>query len=264
LVILPLMWLLTAALKGPHEPIFTIPTQWFPKSFHFENFWTAIVYPSYPMWRPALNSAFLVVLNVTGTILSCSLVAYAFARLRFKGRDTLFALVILTMLMPAIVLLVPRFLFFHQLGWYGSYLPLVVPSYFASSAWSIFIIRQYMRSISHELDDAARIDGCSYFGVYWRIILPLSKPALTVVGIFTFLEVWNDFVNPLIFLNKSKDFTLAVALEYFRRSAFTTSSIDTTNILMAATLLSILPVLIIYFLLQKQLIGGIASVGLKG
>lgn len=263
-ILLPLLWMLTAALKKTGEPIFTIPTQWLPRSFEIENFWTAWNYPKYPLWRPFMNSVVLVVLNVIGSLISCSIVSYAFARLRFKGRDLLFKIVILTMLMPAIVLLVPRFLFFHQIGWYGTKLPLWVPSFFATSAWSIFITRQYMRSFPKDLDDAARIDGCSYLGVYWHIILPLSKPVLTVVFIFTFLEVWNDFVNPLIFLNKSEDFTLAIALEYFRRSAFSAATVDTTNLLMASTFISIFPVLIIYFLLQKQLIGGIASVGLKG
>lgn len=265
IIILPVSWLITAALKGPLDPIFTIPTQWFPTtSWHFENFWTAITYPGYPLWKPALISAALVVINIIGTTLSCSIVAFAFARIQFKGRDILFKLIILTMLMPAIVLLVPRFLFFNKLGWYGTYLPLWVPSFFATSAWSIFIIRQYMRTFPYELDDAARIDGCGYFGVFWHIILPISRPVLTVVSIFTFLEVWNDFINPLIYLNKSSQFTLAIALEYFRRSAYSTSAVNTTNLLMASTLLSILPVLIVYFLLQKQLIGGIASVGIKG
>jgi ABC-type glycerol-3-phosphate transport system permease component len=264
-ILLPVSWLITASLKSATDPIYTIPTDWFPtKSFHFENFWTALTYPSYPLWKPAIISSILVLINIIGTTLSCSFVAYGFARLNFSRREIIFKLVIMTMLIPSIVLLVPRFLFFHEIGWYGTFYPLWVPSFFATSAWSIFIIRQYMRSFPRDLDDAARIDGCSYLGVFRYVILPLSKPVLTVVAIFNFLEVWNDFINPLIYLNNSRDFTLAIALEYFRRSAFSNATLNTTNLLMASTLLSILPVLIVYFLMQKQLIGGIASVGIKG
>jgi multiple sugar transport system permease protein len=263
-ILMPLSWMLTAALRASGEPVFTIPVSWYPTdSFHFENFWYVLNYPSYPLWRPVMNSTMLVLLNITGVLLSNSLVSYAFARLRFPGREALFRLVILTMLMPGIVLLIPSFLLFHTLGWYGSYLPLWVPSFFASPFF-VFITRQYMRSFPGDLDDAARIDGCSYFGIFWRIILPLSKPVLTVLAVFTFQDVWNDFTGPLIYLNDTSKFTLSIALDYFRRSTFSTASVNTTNLVMSASILSILPLLLVYFLLQKQLIGGIASVGLKG
>ena len=264
LILMPLSWMLTAALRGSGEPIYTIPVSWVPtESFHFENFWFVLNYPSYPLWRPILNSTMLVVLNIIGVIFSNSLVSYAFARLQFPGREMLFRLIILTMLMPGIVLLIPSFLMFHTLGWYGTYLPLWVPSFFASSFF-IFITRQYMRSFPRDLDDAARIDGCSYFGTFWRIILPLSKPVLTVLAVFTFQDVWNDFTGPLIYLNESSKFTLSIALDYFRRSTFSTTTVNSANLVMAASILSIVPLLVVYFLLQRQLIGGIASVGLKG
>lgn len=263
-VLLPLSWMTTAALRADGEIVFTIPVSWFPtESFHVENFWRVWSYPSYPLWRPALNSIMLVAINITGVLISNSLVSYAFARLRFPGREGLFRLIILTMLMPGIVLLIPSFLLFHTLGWYGTYLPLTVPSFFGS-AFFIFITRQYMRSFPKDLDDAARIDGCSYFGIYRRIILPLSKPVLTVMAVFTFQDVWNDFTGPLIYLNDASKFTLAIALDYFRRSTFSTSVGNTTNLVMAAALLSVIPMLLLYFFAQKQLIGGIASVGLKG
>lgn len=264
LVLMPLSWMVTAALRGPGEPVFTLPVSWFPtESFHFENFWHVLNYPNYPLWRPIANSLYLTLLNIAGTLFSNALVSYAFARLRFPGRETLFQLVILTMLMPGIVLLIPSFLLFYTLGWYGTYLPLWVPAFFASPFF-VFIARQYMRSFPRDLDDAARIDGCSYFGIFWRIILPLSKPVLTVMAVFTFQGVWNDFTGPLIYLNDSAKFTLSIALDYFRRSTFSTTAANTTNLVMAATLLSILPMLVLYFFSQKQLIGGIASVGLKG
>ncbi len=264
LILMPLSWMLTAALRADDEIVFTIPVSWFPTaSFHFENFWRVLTYRSYPLWRPALNTILLVALNEVGVIFSNTLVAYGFARLRFPGREALFRLVILTMLMPGVVLLVPSFLLFNSLGWYGTYLPLWVPSFFAAPFF-VFITRQYMRSFPRDLDDAARIDGCSFFGTYWRIIMPMSKPVMTVMAVFTFQGVWNDFTGPLIYLRDAESFTLAIALDYFRRSAFSAVSRNTTNLVMSAALLSVIPMLVIYFFAQKLLIGGIASVGLKG
>jgi len=264
IILLPLSWMLTAALRGEGETVFTVPTSWFPtESFHFENFLRVLTYESYPLWRPTLNTLFLVTLNVIGTVLSNSLIAFAFARLRFPGRDLLFRIIVFTMLLPGAALLIPSFLLFNQLGWYGTYYPLWVPAFFGN-AWSIFITRQYMRSFPRDLDDAARIDGCGYFGIYRYIILPMSKPVLTVLAVFTIVGVWNDFTGPLIYLSNSDQFTLAIALDYFRRSAFSTMSVNTTNLVMAASLLSVLPILILYFFLQEYLIGGISSVGLKG
>lgn len=263
-LLLPLFWMLTAALRGEGEVVFTVPTSWFPTtSWHFENFWQVLTYESYPMLRPILNTLFLVVMNVVGTVLVNSLVAFAFARLRFPGRDTLFRIVIFTMLLPGAALLVPSFLMFNSIGWYGTYFPLWVPAFFGN-AWSIFVIRQYMRSFPRDLDDAARIDGCGYFGIYRHVVLPLSKPVLMVVAVFTTVAVWNDFTGPLIYLNKTGDFTLALALDYFRRSAFSSVAANTTNLVMAASLLSVMPILILYFFAQEYLIGGIASVGMKG
>jgi len=262
-VLLPLSWMLTAALRGKGEPVYTLPVSWIPtRSFHFENFWIVLTNDAYPLWRPLVNTLFLVVLNITGVIVSNTLVAYAFARLDFPHKDFLFKLVILTMLMPGVVLFIPSFLLFNTLGWYGTYLPLWVPSFFGS-AFYIFIARQYMRSFPKDLDDAAQIDGCSRLGIYWRITLPLSVPVITVMSIFTFQDVWNDFTGPLIYLNDAKKFTLSIALTYFQRSTFS-SGVNTTNLVMAAALMSTIPLLVLYFSLQKELVGGIASVGLKG
>lgn len=263
LVMMPMSWMISAALKAPGQPVFTVPPSWLPTSFHVENFWTVLTNPSYPLWRPAWNTIRLVVVNIIGVIFSNTLVGYAFARLRFPGKEAIFKLVVLTMLLPGVVLLIPSFLLYNALGWYGTYLPLWVTSFFGAPFY-IFITRQYMRSFPRDLDDAARIDGCSYLGTYWRIILPLSKPVITVMAIFTFQGVWNDFSGPLIYLNDSAKFTLAIALNYFRQSRFSSSGVNTTNMVMAAALLSTIPMLILYFSSQKLLIGGIASVGLKG
>jgi ABC-type glycerol-3-phosphate transport system permease component len=208
----------------------------------------------------SLEYLYLVLLSITGVVIS-ALVAYAFARLDFPP-NFLFKMIILTMLMPGVVLFIPSFLLYTILGWYGTYLPLWVPSFFGY-AFYIFIARQYMRSFPKDLDDAAQIDGCTRWGIYWRIILPLSKPVMTVMAVFTFQDVWNDFTGPLIYLNDAAKFTLSVALNYFHRSTFA-SGVNTTNLVMGAALLSTIPMLILYFTLQKQLIGGIASVGLKG
>jgi len=263
LVLMPLSWMLTAALRAPGEPVHTVPPSWIPtESFHFENLLVVLTNKAYPLWRPLVNTIMLVVLNISGVIISNTLVGYTFARLSFPGKEFLFRLVILTMLMPYVVLMIPQFLLFNALGWYGTYLPLWVPSFFGS-AFFIFIARQYMRSFPRDLDDAARIDGCSTFGIYRLIILPLSKPVITVMAVFTFADVWNDFSGPLIYLNDASKFTMAIALNYFRQSRFAAGA-NSTNYLMAASLLSVIPMLILYFAAQKQLIGGIASVGLKG
>jgi len=263
LILMPLSWMLTAALRAPGETVYTLPASWFPtESFHWENFWTVLVNDDYPLWRPALNTMMLVVLNVTGVLISNTLVAYAFARLDFPKKEFLFKLVILSMLMPGVVLFIPSFLLFNALGWYGTYLPLWVGSFFGNSYY-IFITRQYMRSFPKDLDDAARIDGASRFGIYWRIILPLSKPVMVLMAVFTFMDTWNEFQGPLIYLNDPSKFTLSIALNYFRQSLFSGHE-PTTNLVMAASLLSVIPMLILYFFSQDELIGGIASVGLKG
>jgi len=174
-----------------------------------------------------------------------------------------FNVLIVTMLIPWQVLMIPQFLMFFKMGWYGTYLPLWVPSFFAAPFF-VFVMRQYMRSFPRELDDAARIDGCNYWQIFWFIILPLSRPVLVVVAIFTFQGVWNDFTGPLIYLNNADLYTLQIALDYFRRSVFSGASGNTTHLVMAASLISVVPLLVTYFFVQKELIGGIASVGIKG
>lgn len=265
-IVLPIAWMLTAALRADEELVFTLPPSWFPTtSWHFENFWRSFMIEGFPLWRYALNTIFLVVINVIGQCIACSMVAYPFARLRFVGQNVLFTILISTMLIPYPVTLVPQFLLYNAINWTNTYLPLTVPA-FSGGAFLIFLVRQYMRSIPPELDDAALIDGCNRFQTYWRIILPLSSPVLVVVVIFTFLDVWNDFMGPLIYLNDQSKFTLAIGLQYFKQSVGTGGQAYRVewNLLMAATLVSILPVLIVYFAAQNKLIGGISSVGIKG
>jgi multiple sugar transport system permease protein len=211
-----------------------------------------------PFLRYTFNTLLIVAGNIVGTLISCSLVAYAFARLRFRGSVLLFNILIITMLIPWQVLMIPQFLMFHSIGWYGTYLPLIVPS-FAGNAFFIFLIRQYMRSFPRDLDESARIDGCNYWQIFWYIILPLSLPVLAVCAVFVFQGVWNDLLGPLIYLDSNNKFTLAIGL-----ANMVTRSGTEWNLLMAANLITIIPMVVVYFFAQDKLIGGIASVGLKG
>jgi len=265
-ILLPLGWMITAALKPDNVPVFTFPPQWFPTEyFNFGTFVDALTQPHEPYLRFAANSLLLAMLNIIGAVLSNSLIAYAFARLEFRGKDILFAIVLATMLLPAPVLLIPQFLLFFNIGWYGTvdgfpagYLPLVVPA-FTGNPFFIFLLRQYMRTIPKELDEAARIDGAGFWTIYWRVVMPLSVPALVVIGVFTFLGVWNDFFGPLLYLDDQSWFTVPLAL------AREVTRVGTEwNIVMAATLVAMLPPLVVYAFSQDKLMGGIASVGIRG
>ncbi|CAA9314357.1 MAG: sugar ABC transporter permease [uncultured Chloroflexia bacterium] len=258
-ILLPLGWMLTVALKPDFVPVFTIPPEWVPtQHWRWENFTRALTNSSRPFLRYTWNTLQIVGGNIVGSLISCTLVAYAFARLRFRGSQMLFNLLIITMLIPWQVLMIPQFLMFHKLGWYGTFLPLIVPS-FTGNAFFIFLIRQYMRTFPRDLDEAARIDGCNYWQIFWHIILPLSKPVLAVCVVFVFLGSWNDLLGPLIYLDDNRKFTVAVGL-----ANFVTRTGTDWNLLMAANLIAMLPALIVYFFAQDKLIGGIASVGLKG
>jgi multiple sugar transport system permease protein len=257
-IMLPIGWMLTAALKPDLEPVFTPTPEWFPTKFwQWDNFHRVLT-ESMPFLRYSINTTIIVVANIIGVLISCSLVGFAFARLRFRGSKVLFYILIVTMLIPWQALMVPQFLFFVKLGWYGTYLPLIVPS-FTGTAFFIFLIRQYMRTIPKDLDDAARVDGLNSWQIFWRIILPLSTPVLTVCAVFTFLWNWNNLLGPLIYLDSDEKFTVAIGL-----ANLVTRADTPWNLTMAANLITILPCVIVYFFVQKKLIGGIASVGLKG
>jgi multiple sugar transport system permease protein len=258
-ILLPLGWMVTVALKPDYAPVFTFPPQWFPTAdWHWENFSRALLDPDRPFLRYTINTLIIVAGNIVGTVFSCSLVAYSFARLRFRGRDFLFNLLIVTLLIPWQTLMIPQFLMFFHIGWYGTYLPLIVPAFFGN-AFFIFLIRQYMRTIPRELENAARIDGCNHFQVFWHVVLPLCKPVLAVCVVFVFLGEWNDLLGPLIYLDSNEKFTVAIGM-----ANLVTSADPALNLLMAANLIMMLPAVLLYFFAQDKLIGGIASVGLKG
>jgi multiple sugar transport system permease protein len=195
---------------------------------------------------------------VAGELFAVTLVAYGFARLRFPGRSILFLMMLSTLMIPYHVTLVPRFILFSKLGWINTYLPLTVPA-FTGSSFLIFLMRQYMMTIPFDLDEAAYIDGANRFDVFWRIILPLSRPALVLVVVFTFVGVWNDFLQPLIYLNDPQLFTVSLGLSFFQGTRETN-----WNLLMAGSLLATIPPLLLFFFAQRQLIGGISIEGLKG
>ena len=259
MILLPLGWMVTVALKPDNVPVFTLPPQWFPTDYwEWGNFSRALLDPARPFLRYTINTLIIVGGEIAGTLFSCSLVAYAFARLRFRGRDFLFNVLIITMLIPWQVLMIPQFLMFFKIGWYGTFLPLIVPAFFGN-AFFIFLIRQYMRTIPRELELAARVDGCNYFQVFWHVVLPLCKPVLAVCVVFVFLGGWNDLLGPLIYLDSNDKFTVAIGM-----ANMVTRADPNLNLLMAANLIMMVPAVLLYFFAQEKLIGGIASVGLKG
>jgi multiple sugar transport system permease protein len=258
IILLPVSWALTAALKPDIAPVFTPTPEWFPTEFWEWGNFRLVLTEVMPFLRYMINTMIIVIASILGVLISCSLVGFAFARLRFRGSKVLFYVLIVTMLIPWQALMVPQFLLFVKLGWYGTYLPLIVPS-FTGVAFFIFLIRQYMRTIPKDLDDAARVDGLNTWQIFWRIILPLSTPVLTVCAVFTFLWRWNDLLGPLIYLDDDSKFTVALGL-----ANLVTRADTPWNLTMAANLVTVIPTVLIYFFVQKKLIGGIASVGLKG
>jgi multiple sugar transport system permease protein len=227
---------------------------------HPENYRHALTQPGMPFILFLRNTLVIVVLTVLGATLSAALCAYGFARLRFRGREPLFILLLATMMVPGQVTMIPVYILFKELHWINTFLPLIVPAWFGGGAFSIFLLRQFFQGIPFEMEEAARIDGCGPLSTWWRIILPLSIPALATIGIFTFMGSWNDFMGPLIYVNDTNKFTLALGLNLFKGQYGT----DTPHLMMAATLVVLMPVLILFFVAQKQFIQGIVVSGVKG
>lgn len=252
---IPLFWMLSTALKSRFE-VFAYPPEIIPSNIQWGNF--REIFTRVPLARYMGNTLLLVVANIAGQLFSVPLVAYAFARLRFPYRNTIFFIVIATMMVPTQVTLIPLYSLYRRLGMVDTYWPLILPSFFGNPFF-IFLMRQYIKTIPRDLDDAARIDGAGTWGILYRIILPLCIPPLTIVMVYQFLWTWNDFIEPLIYLNDTSMYTLQLGLSMFR-GLYTVE----WHLLMAAALVSVLPQLIIYFFAQRKLIGGIASVGLKG
>lgn len=257
LMIYPLLWMLSASFK-PSDQVFN-DASLIPQQIQWDNYssgWDALEYPfQLYLW----NSLLLAVLNIIGNLLSCSLAAYAFARLRFKGRRVLFVAMLATMLLPAQVVLIPQYIVFAKLGWVNTYLPLTVPAFLASNAFFIFLLVQFMRNLPMELQDAAKIDGAGAFRTYWSVILPLTKPALATIAIFTFIGSWNDFFGPLLYLTDQSLMTVPLALRQFVASEGSSQ----WGPMFAMSVVSLLPVVAFFFIGQRYLINGIATTGLK-
>jgi len=235
-----------------------------PSSWHPENYaeaWTTVPFDLF--FR---NSFILAAINILGRLVSCSLVGYGFARLRFWGRDAAFVVLLATMMLPGWVTLIPLFMIFHALGWINTWLPLTVPAFFGGGG-SVFLMRQFFLTLPVELDEAAAIDGCSKLGIYWRILMPLCKPVLATIAIFTFLGVWNSFLIPLIYLHKQELFTVAIGLAFMRSAIVETatgSALPVQALIMAAGVFTSAPGMIIFFLGQGYFVRGIALTGRTG
>ena len=252
---LPIFWMASTSLKLPRE-IMAWPPEWIPSSPQWGNY--AEAFAKYPLGRYMLNSTILVVANIIGELISVPIIAYGFARFNFPFRNALFLLMLSTMMVPGHIKLIPMFWLYVQLDLINTYWPLILPAY-VGSPFFIFLMTQFMRTIPRELDDAARIDGAGTWGILYRIIIPLCRPALTVVVVFTFLWTWNNFLEPIIYLRDFESLPISVGLAFFQGRYGIA-----WHLFMGATLVSILPILVVYFFAQRHLIGGLASIGIKG
>jgi multiple sugar transport system permease protein len=255
-MMVPFLWMVSSSLKTIDE-IYTFPPQFIPTIPQWNNYvraWTAI-----PFGRFFWNSSVVAGLVVLGQLLTCSMAGYAFGRLRFPGRDKIFLFYLATLMVPFAVIMIPLYVQMQYLGWVDTLWPLIVPSIF--TPWGTFLMRQFMTTLPKELEDAARVDGASFFTVYWMIILPLTKPALATLGIFTFLGSWNNFLWPLIVISSLNLKTIPLGLVAFQaRQAIKTP----WELIMAAATFSILPILIVFIFGQKYYVRGIVTSGIKG
>lgn len=255
IMLFPFTWVLSLALKTPPQA-FIYPPALIPDPISFENFGKALFGPL-PFLLFFQNTLIIAILVIVGDLLSCSLIAYGFARFRFPGRDILFLILLSTLMVPFIVRLVPLFVMFQSVGWINTFLPLVVPAFFGTPLF-IFLMRQFFLTVPLELIDAARIDGANELQVWWRIMVPLSKPVMAAVAIFAFQATWNDFLAPLVFLQRREVRTIILGLY-----SFLGINPDYPT-LMAATIASIIPIIVIFFLFQNFFVKGITVSGLKG
>ncbi len=256
LMILPFLWMISTSFKNPLK-VYELPIKWIPETFNFKNY--TRLFTEYNFSLYIFNSLKLATLNIVGNVLSCSLVAYGFSFLRHRYKNKIFILLLATMMLPGAVTFFPQFILFNHIGWYGTTLPLWVPA-FCGSAFYIFLLRQFFLTIPSELIDAAKMDGCSDLKILFKIVLPMSKPALMVIVIYTFIDVWNDFFGPLIYIIREEQRTVAVALNYLNSTYEGTSSIPIT---MAASVLLIIPSLVIYFAGQSHISKGIVFKGVE-
>ena len=276
IMIIPLAWMLAMSLKAPQN-VFEMPP------WRVDWLWSNYMDAWYPYGKPNLeglsffgkvneffagqesfwmylwNTLVITVSSTFGAVFSAAVVAFGFARLRFPARGPLFVVALATMMIPPQVIMIPTFVLFSKMSLTDTFYPLILPAFLGGGAYNIFLLRQFFMTIPSELDEAAKIDGCSTFGIFWRIMLPLCVPAMITVGIFAVVYNWNDFMNPLIYLNSSEKYTLALGLNQFQ-----TMNSAKTNLMMAASTVVLMPILVLFFVGQKHFIQGIATTGLKG
>ena len=256
-ICLPFFWMISTSLKQQMD-VYLFPPQWIPQPIQWDNYRQVMTF--WPFWTFVWNSLIVTTGSIAGKLMASSVAAYGFARLRAPGRDAIFIILLSTMMLPSQVTLIPQFILFSKLRWIDTFKPLVVPAFFLGPFY-VFLLRQFFMTLSFELEDAARMDGCNSIQVFYRVILPLSMPALAIVAIFEFRARWNDFLEPLIYLNTPAKRTLALALQFFQGSE---GVLPQLHLLMAASFLSMLPLLILFTVAQKRFIQGIVFTGIKG
>ena len=254
--LLPLYWLIRSSLMELSQ-IFIMPPIWIPKPFQWGNYAEALTI--LPFGRYFINTIIIVVGSVSGVVLTSSLSAFSFARLRWPGRNIIFGILLSSMMLPYAVTLIPTFIGWKVVGAIDTYIPLILPAWFGGGAFNIFLLRQFYMTIPKELDEAAAIDGANPFRIYSQILLPLTKPALIVVGLFAFLFFWNDFLGPLVYLSSESNYTLALGLQLFRGMYN-----SQWHLMMAASTVVVTPAIIIFLIGQRYFLEGIALTGLKG
>ena len=253
---LPVFWMVRSSLMTLGD-IFKFPPILWPKKLRWQNYADAM--SMVPFLRYFANTMIVLVPNLVGAVLTSSLSAYGLARFKFRSRNFWFSLVVAAIVLPPTVVLIPQFLMWSKLGLVDTFWPLIIPAWFGGGAFNVFLLRQFFMSIPREYDDAAQIDGASYWRTYWQIMVPLIQPALIVVGLFTFLFVWNDFFGPLIYLSSQETYTLAIGLRFFVGSYATQ-----WNALMAASALVVLPPVVVFLIGQKYFVEGVTLTGIKG
>lgn len=254
-MVVPFVWMLSTSLKAPGKT-FVYPPEWIPNPVVWQNYpemWTALPFNWF-----TFNSIKIATLSTIGQLVSCSMGAFAFSALKFKGRDTLFFLLVATLMIPYQVTLIPTFILFSKLGWVGTHLPLWVPAFWGG-AFGTFLLRQFYLTIPMDLAESARIDGANIWQIFWHVYLPLSKPAMATLSIFTFMWSWNDLLNPLIYVSELKQLTLTIGLSFFQNQRYG----GQWPLMMAGAVVSILPILLIFFFAQRYFIQGITMTGIK-
>lgn len=259
LFLAPFVWSVTSSLKAGDE-IFVVPPRWLPHEPQWTNY--LLVWQQVPFARFLANTIIVTGFAVVGEVVTSTVVAYGFARFSFPARNALFMVVVATLVLPTEVTLIPRFILFRDLGWLDTFLPLIVPAYFGSAAVFIFLLRQFFLTLPIDLDEAAELDGAGTLRVLWAVLIPLMKPALATVAVFSFLGHWNDFINPLIFLQSTEKFTLALGLSFFQRAA-ETGGAPREPFLMAASLMVTAPCIALFFAAQRYFVRGVVMSGLK-